>query len=273
METKFLRDGRKVAVICNINAKEFVVQEVFVNEDGVEKLSGDQFVAQNLRDEKLISYHEQQAINAEKRLSDARCEEAKIHLALKKLKLQKEGQAKVVKSNLKMIENLKSFDLDPLADIITGNIKWICYTGTNQWVVPKLFAEGICQNSLSYSSRKFEGLKLMTVFGKGDGDLGYRLNAWSDGSGGNNDVVFFKTDEEMHKFLKKTMYEKSEKGELTATEIKALKKFIDVPKSIINTYIAKEEERFKRHRTQTLSSASIAFDNNMKHLKKSLGEL
>ncbi|MES1923402.1 hypothetical protein MHBO_004968, partial [Bonamia ostreae] len=68
METKFLRDGRKVAVICNINAKEFVVQEVFVNEDGVEKLSGDQFVAQNLRDEKLISYHEQQSINAEKRL-------------------------------------------------------------------------------------------------------------------------------------------------------------------------------------------------------------
>ncbi|HEI9857545.1 TPA: hypothetical protein SLO96_000850 [Proteus mirabilis] len=51
METKFLSDGRKVAVLGKLNTTESIVQEIFVTDSGVEIPSGENFTTKSLHDE------------------------------------------------------------------------------------------------------------------------------------------------------------------------------------------------------------------------------
>lgn len=268
MEIKYLRDGRKVTIISKVNDKDFVVQEIFVTEDGVEKPSGDHFVASNLLEERLLSFAEKKVISTEKRIRDAIKEEATIVKRIEELKKQQACQADLLKASISSIESLKSIDTNHLADVLTGNIKWLCYSSHSGWTKPLLFTESISHSTPINTFRKcYEGLRLLSVFGKSNGNFSYKINRWGDGSGTDSDVVFFKTDDDLHKYLYKTMYDKSEKGILTLEEIINLQKIIEVPESIISAYKEKLKDNYQNRYATSVAQAKCAFDKNMSTLE------
>jgi hypothetical protein len=181
---KYLTDGRKVSVIGTINSTEFIVQEIFITKDGSEIPSGENFVAKSLHDDPVKSWQE-------KNMEKIKELELKAELSYKKIEseiYQKNNQLKMmkdmVKSSLESYKaiNANKYTLETLSDFLSGNIEWVVFE-SHSIEAPIKFKDVVSQTEKDYGSVKYEGLKLITLFGKYDGNLEYRLNYYRDGSG------------------------------------------------------------------------------------------
>jgi hypothetical protein len=186
MNHKFTSDGRKVAVVGALNAKETIVQEVFVR-DGTEFPAGEHFVVKTLLDAPALTYkakEEQRVIENIERLERER---NRLETEIKGFKFK--SQAATAK--LKWISGVTSNEVqevfDNLIAMMTGEYTHVVLSGSGEI---KEWGHELFTNCDSYN-RSFESLRLISLFGEWNGrqSLGWKVNQYQDGSG--ISTVFF----------------------------------------------------------------------------------
>lgn len=191
MNTKFLNDGRKVAVLGKLNNDESIVQEIFITDKGDEIPSGENFTARSLHDTPVKSYKQKQLEIEEVRLERVRSEISLINnqqgKAYEELRIAKDK----VRSVLKLGNYLEENEINTFIAFITGTIEYVVVSdyGFN---IDKMIVKFKDMEAYydGYGERKrYEGLKLLSVAGKSDGNIDYRIHQYSDHSGNSSTVI------------------------------------------------------------------------------------
>ncbi|MEY0929292.1 hypothetical protein AB7224_06625 [Providencia rettgeri] len=224
METKFLSDGRKVAVLGKLNATESIVQEIFVTDSGVEIPSGENFTTKSLHDEPVKSHKERELERAEQGINKANQERDKINREIDELKMKLSGYRDLFKSVSVLANNIDKQDFTHFLDVITGKVKYAVPSG---YPVPHEIEDAMeymnCIDNY-YGSKKYDGLRLMTLLGRSDGRISYQLNRWPDGSGGNTSVEFFNDIESARNYIKSRFMENFDKIKVSLSFYENLRK-------------------------------------------------
>lgn len=281
-EKKYLSDGRKVVVIGAINKTEFIVQEIFVTNDGSEIPSGENFTAKTLLDEPAKSHKEVQAEKVEARLEQLKQKESTLSKEISNLEQKILAHSTLLQSNEKFLELFEGTDTTLLADIVTGNVKYVMGhpNGYDTFKV-QTFEDAVYKYEKSYHGDvySFESLKMLSVMcAKGSRYPSDRrfytcISGYEDGSGSSKEVVCFNSEDAVKKELEKRMYKKLEvlsegnsRKTLSSKEIKELEEWIVVPEHIKQA--SKEED---------LRNAKEYYKNRIKEAKeyytKATGEI
>lgn len=190
---KYLQNGKKVQVMQNISKTEFIVQEIMVSGDK-EFPSGTNMIASNLLDSPVLSWQEKKIIEAEKTYKE------KTEYYEKKLdetKIEYENQLCIFEEYIKSMKNVlnkKEYQVfKRAAKIISGKMKFVVYGYQDEITTMEKF--------ISSDYNMSDGFKLLTMFGKDDGNFSFKLSWCRDGSGGNDNISLFETENEAIKYL------------------------------------------------------------------------
>lgn len=195
-EIKYTTDGKKVVVIGDLNQTEKIVQEIFVTEDGCEIPQGERFVCKNLLDVPVKSWKEKELNKLEKIYEAEKTEwESKIE------RLRNE-QYRTYESLNARVKWLKDVAKQPFEDKIKDilNTLSIFLSDKPKYFVIKNriydFNEEGYNNYLDdfddyYHANKYEGMKLITLYGNSKGDFQWYVHRYGDGSGSSDKIKFF----------------------------------------------------------------------------------
>lgn len=94
-----------------------------------------------------------------------------------------------------------------LADFLSPTEKWVVVKNYSDWNLAKFNEDGINEllerHERSWSNDRvtFDSMRLLSLYGKSNGDISFRVNDYSDGSGSDKIVFFFKSKDEALTFL------------------------------------------------------------------------
>ena len=204
MNYKFTADGKKVAVIGALNAKETIVQEIFTT-DGTEFPAGEHFVVKTLLDAPAETYkakEERRVLESIKKLEDER-DRLSSEIAGFRLK------AKAAAAKIKWIEGVTDSELmevfDNLKAMMCGEYTHVVFPRPieiKEWD-HKLFTR--CDD---YHRNQFESLRLISLFGEWNKrlSLSWRVNTYQDGSGSHTSIIPCKSLEEAIETARRIIY-------------------------------------------------------------------
>lgn len=209
---KYTTDGRKVIVIGDLNQTEKIVQEIFVTKDGDEIPSGERFVVKSLLDAPAKSWKEQELIKLEARFEKERKE---WENRIKKIQDEKELVYKSLSVRVKWLkqvakqphpEALKKV-VETLALFLSNSDMWVFYADYSTWYLEKYDQEGFSRIhdnvDRDYHIARLDNMKLVSLFGRTDGDFQFNISQYSDGSGSSKDVEYFKSKEDALIYIQK----------------------------------------------------------------------
>lgn len=237
MESKFLADGRKVVIVGQLNQQEWIVQEVFVTDSGDEIPAGERFTTKSLLDQPAKSYKQKELEKLEARIEKCQQELKRYSKEISERHVDLQASREVAKCLRKYTGgSMDEGSLQNLTDFLTGNIAWLVSAdyGHND---PEPFQDAICRSEHAWGGeRKFDSLRLLSLFGSSNGDLMYRLHPHGDAYGnGDRKVYGFRTYEEA---ARKSI-------ELTISEIKKGKsdtaRAEELLKSTVRAHMTQEE--------------------------------
>lgn len=188
---KYTTDGKKVVIIGNLNSKEKIVQEIFVTETGESIPSGENFIVKTLLDSPGISWKEKREKEIEERY-----EQIEKEYELKTERLNKLYRQIIVTLSEKIsvikdtIPNLSADAFNMVTSFLNDEYKFIVF---DNWSAPVICDFNEFEKKLVDMDRYYEGLKLLTLFGKTDGSLEWKISQYKDGSGSNKSMYPFKT--------------------------------------------------------------------------------
>jgi hypothetical protein len=234
---KYTTDGKKVVVLGNLNSQEKIVQEIFVV-DGSEIPSGEHFVVKSLHDVPVLSWKEKQIREIEELYE--KTYEQKIQ-EYKKMQSDFSFKIRVIKEKLSFLRQLQTKisedKLTQLIDFISGDVKFI--------VVERYGDLEISEYDSSIATKeygRFESIRLLSLFGKTDGNLNYKMNQYYDGSGSWFDITPCKTMDEALIVLENKFKFAIEKG-LTDTLLKVAEKYnLNIPNDKMDEYKVKKRK-------------------------------
>jgi hypothetical protein len=202
METKFLNDGRKVVVIGSINSNEYIVQEIFLTEKGDEIPSGERFTTKSLHDKPVVSYQEKERKRIEERIDSAKREYDSVNNRINGLKIKLKSLEEIYRSANVFSQNMNEAEYGNFVSLVTGNC-WVLKTNQYFPCKPERLEDAIISWD-TWSVRRYDGIKLISLFGKSNGDYTYQLHKYSDGSGSSYDniSVFHNYEEAFIEFKK-----------------------------------------------------------------------
>jgi len=244
MKTKYLSDGRKVAVIGELNQKEKIVQEIFVTEDGDELPGGERFVSKSLHDDPVKSYKAKEEEKREKRISLLASKEKEYNNTIDDIKAKLNAYKEILKNVEKFIDVVPESELDTFTGFLTGSIKYIVVHGY-RITAPQEFIDNIISWD-TWRKRRYDGIKLISVFGKSKGDMEYRIHQYSDNSGGHEAVSLFNTYDEAVDFVRSLAVVKNIDGKLSETEY-------NMCLNIGINFSESDEKRYKKVRKKELN--------------------
>lgn len=235
---KYTTDGRKVVVIGNLNSQEKIVQEVFIINDA-EIPSGENFVVTSLHDAPAISWKEKSLKDVEIRYEKEYRENLK---SLENLQKDYNLKSSIIKAKLQF---LKKLELNLTEDKLNQLISFI--SGSSKFIVMDTYSDvEIVDYDLAIADRdygRFDALRLLSIFGRTDGELEFRKNDYSDGSGSWRTVIPCETYEEAFEFLKERFDNKIKEKGVNNYSIKTAEKYnLEIPKDALATYKDKEKE-------------------------------
>ncbi len=210
-DIKYTNDGKKVVVVGQLNNTEYIVQEIFVTEDGSEIPSGEKFTTKSLHEGPVETWQSKTIKSLEKQIEDLR-----KHVEQVKLKVSKENDklrviSDIVKDALKTQEFIQSAGINTtlFARVLTGDIQHLVIDRYGMFEI-KTIAEFLEDRD----SWGYDGIKLLSVFGKRDGDIEYKVNNYKDGSGSWTTVYPCLSMEDALQTIKTFAQEKIENGGL-----------------------------------------------------------
>ena len=207
---KYTTDGKKVVIINDLNQTEKIVQEIFINEKGEEIQQGEMFVVKNLLDEPMKSWKENQLEQLELTYEKDKIEwDNKI----KNLNRDKRIVYDSLSARVKWLRNIakepreEEFKkiINLIADFISDSEKWVFVKNYSNWSLERFNEDG-CNTIFdrlesNYGNKRFDSMRLLSLFGGSDGSLTFRINDYSDGSGSDKDVEFFNSKETALKYI------------------------------------------------------------------------
>lgn len=262
METKYLSDGRKVAVIGQLNNVESIVQEIFVSEQGDEIPSGERFTVKSLHDTPVKSWKEKEQDRLEQRIADSKLKEKQAEKELRDITFKLSGKKAQAKQALEHINQLINNPevLDTFASFLSGNIKWLAEKSPYKLKAPERFDENAyVREGYGWGDNKgFEAVKLVSIFGKASGDIGYKRNQYQDGSGSGCEIVPFENYEDALSYVYEQAKEKVANGVLRAEEL-------DVCRELGFTFT-------KDELAASMKRAAEHAENNVRNCKETLAK-
>lgn len=216
---KYTDDGKKVVVIAQLNAKETIVQEIFVSA-GQEVPSGENFVVKNLHDAPAISWKEKNLAEIEQRYKRRKLqiEQEMERLDRRKKDAQREASA-FIKEKLHWRKNINIEALNTLFKFLNDEITHIVTINYGTYEIRPF------KNALLDGDNYYENLKLISLFGTSEGNLDWKLNHYRDGSGGYSTIIPCSSMEEAQNILIKAIQENSAERGINQYMIDAEKKY------------------------------------------------
>jgi hypothetical protein len=193
---KYTSDGRKVLVVGKLNATEHIVQEIFVAANGQEIASGENFVVKSLHDAPVESWKA-------KNLRETEAKYEKEMAALKRATEEAEGKAREAQEKAKFraatlfafAKNADDVQLQRLRALLAGEITHFFLNRYRPQIVT-WDDEIVYQTDRNWGRLKVEGIKLLSLFGRSDGRLDFKLHDYSDGSGSSLTIIPCRSYEE-----------------------------------------------------------------------------
>lgn len=219
MESKFLSDGRKVAIIGKLNNDETIVQEIFVTESGDEIPSGERFITKSLHDSPVKSYKQKEAERSELRMNQLKVEKLQCEKEVRAIQSKLQGFRAIFKQVDALANNIEEKDLDVLVSVMSGSCKWVVFDGY-EVTAPQPYDENLIRYENSYGDRRFESIKLVSFMGRVDGDPEYRLHQYSDNSGSSQKIMPFEDYSEAIDYIKTVSLEKLSRDILSVADFK-----------------------------------------------------
>lgn len=253
MEIKYTTDGKKVVVIGDLNQTEKIVQEIFVTKSGDEIPTGERFIVKSLLDEPAKSWKEKELEKLEARYDNEKREwESKLNRIVREKQVAYDSLSARVKW-LKNVakephqEKLKNA-ISTLAEFFTNNDKWVFYEDYSTWHLEKFNENGVNRIfdhiERDYGRERFDSMRLLSLYGKSDGDVEWRVSTYYDGSGSDTTVHFFKSEKDATSFIKRK-FEKIE--EYGSRHFDIAKKFgLKLDENKVDAFNAKKRERLNK---------------------------
>lgn len=187
-DIKYTSDGKKVLVVGKLNAEQTIVQEIFVSA-GQEIPSGENFVVKSLHDAPAESWKEKNLRELEERYPKQKAKfEQELAALERRLSLAMDKAKAKADCLLRFAVNAEDGQLDTLKKFMAGEITHLFVSGYSPQIVDFNDSDEPF-NTDSYGSRiKVDGMKLVSLMGRSDGVLSYRLSHYGDGSGGGKNV-------------------------------------------------------------------------------------
>lgn len=268
-EIKYTTDGKKVVVINDLNQTEKIVQEIFVNEKGEEILQGEMFVAKNLLDEPAKSWKEKQLEQLELTYENDKAEwDSKI----KNLNRDKRLVYNSLSARVKWLRNIakepreEEFKkvINLIADFLSDTEKWVFVKHYTGWFLERFNEDG-CDNVLDrldgyHENKNFDSMRLLSLFGKTNGSLVFRINDYSDGSGSDKNVEYFNSKESALRFMQKEIDKEKSYSEWTLKNAKKFDLILDPDKL----------KAYEDKRTSSVQSNIKELEDRLKILKEQL---
>ena len=192
MDTKYTKDGKKVAVLGKLNNEEWIVQEIFVT-NGKEFPGGENFTTKTLLDEPAKSWAEKHKDETERTLKAARAVLEKLQTDTKIIR-QKKNAADLINKIIASYSEIDVAQLETLCLFVSGQITHCVIKTWNGYQIRQL-ADLLSSNN-DYG--RLEGIKLVSLFGcrengeRQNGDryysLAWRINQYRDGSGSESTI-------------------------------------------------------------------------------------
>ena len=258
---KYLSDGRKVCVIGKINTSEHIVQEIFITESGDEIPSGEKFTTKSLHDSPVESYKQRSEKALEMKLAATSRELELVNLKLAESNKKVKTNLAIASSALKSIDCIKDKKkLSLLSMFLSGSIEYVVID--DHGISAPLKFEDIVQGD--------GDLKLISLFGKSNGDLGFRINQYRDGSGYYRTITPFATYQEALQHIKSRFMSgiKNDSGYYSSFK-KCLDigiAFTDEENKEINSYLLQQK-------TERINHAVKAHEESIKQIKNSFGDI
>ena len=240
METKFLSDGRKVAVIGKLNNDETIVQEVFVTEAGDELPSGERFVTKSLHDQPVKSYKDKKQEEAEARL-------AKIEQSTMKAARDYHDAMfalKTIQATLKQVRKFAELvpedELEVFTQFLTGTVEYLVVDDYSlRPPIRMIDFLGKPKDSSYCRDLTFGSIKLVSVLGSLNGGMKYTVGQYSDESGSNVSVHPFVSLDRALEHITDRAITKIEKGHLSIEDYKScLDMGIKFPKEVAEKFFS-----------------------------------
>lgn len=185
MSVKFTEDGKKVSVIAKIDDTQYMVQEIFIDSDGLEFPSGKTYLESQLFDKPVLTWKEKNLLELNNNYESQRNQlEEKTRRMRKEQEHEQVKLCSLTRSIRDVNKQLYADKFQTLFDFINGNIKYLVVIGFSDCRIEK-FEPAISNNS-QYDT---EGLKLISLYGGSKGDLQWRLNQYSDTSGSSQTII------------------------------------------------------------------------------------
>jgi len=176
--------------------------------------------------------------------------------------MEKTGKAEEFLSEInKRAEKLAP--LQRLLDLIDGKITHAVSWNYGSPKISKL------EDVLKGKDRWDKWLKLVTLFGKNNGDLSFKVNEYSDGSGSNTEIFPCKSDEDgrlqiIEKIKRDMPLKKDSRWKITSWVIMALQ--YDIPVS--DEYMQIADEETLKTRNSNISNAKQSYEDAARRLEK-----
>lgn len=265
MENKFLADGRKVAIVGQLNQQEWIVQEVFVTDSGDEIPAGERFTTKSLLDEPAKTYKQKELEKLEARIEERKQQLVRYGKELSARHIDLQASREVAKCIRKYTGgSLTEESLKNLVDFLTGNIAWLVEDSFSH-NDPEPFLDAISDIDGGWCNEKrFASLKLLSLYGRSQGDLTYRIHRYGDGSGGSTAILAFVTYEEAaRKSIELTMQRLE--GDKPHTDLA-----VSLLKSKVAPYLTKAEINVAKALVQkSLENANEGYDKQLADIEKS----
>lgn len=260
MDIKYLSDGKKVVVIGQLNNVESIVQEVFVTEGGDEIPSGEKFTTKNVHDEPVVSWKAKEEANHEARLQRTKSEIDKAEREMSGVQTKLKGLRAIFKQATLLSENFEGQSLDTLVAVMSGSCEFLVVEGYGMPEMVK-FGDALIDHD-DYG--RFESLKLMSLMGRSDGDVSYRLNRYGDGSGSYSAVHPCSSEEEARSIIEGIVLSKIDAGRFP--DINELNKLHKIGITFSGKMKKKIKARVASGHSTSIENQNTAHENLMQRI-------
>lgn len=187
-DIKYTSDGKKVLVVGKLNAEQTIVQEIFVSA-GQEIPSGENFVVKSLHDAPAESWKEKNLRELEQRYEkDRKSLDRQIEDQEKRLSLVRDKAKAHADVLLSFVKNSDESQIETLKLFMAGQITHLFVAGYSPEIISWAESSKVHDIDSWHGRTKLEGIKLVSLMGKSDGDLSYRLHDYRDGSGSSKTI-------------------------------------------------------------------------------------
>ena len=244
-ETKFLPDGEKVVVKGKINSTEYIVQKIFITEDGDEILSGEKFTTKNILDKPAKSYKDKRIEELEKTINRMVSSKEQIYKEVAELKEKRKAVTEHLKQSNYLADKLPDFDWDLFCDFFTGNIKY--FVESQHRIIVHKFEDKIYNYERYYDNKRFEGVKSLSLYCTGLNKVEYHVGGYKDLSGSGSKLIPIRNDNELTQVLNEKVNFYLEEDKLTYSNYLELGQWIDLDEVTIRNLRQKEVEAIEKY--------------------------